>query len=88
MKPEIFDVINQIGLVLGLIATILLAFSTRVGVISRNGNIIFGGLDPMAPPDENEHRVVSSHRRSRLLQPVGWSLFAVSFALQFTATFK
>ena len=88
MKPETFDFINQIGLVFGIIATIILAFATKVGVISRNGTVIFSGLDPMAPSDENEYRVVSSHKRHRLLQPIGWSFFALSFALQFAATLK
>lgn len=88
MKPEAFDVINQIGLVFGLLAAIVLAFATKVGVISRNGTIVFSGLDPLVPAKDNEYRVASSHKRYCYLQPIGWSFFAVSFVLQFTATFK
>ena len=79
--------LNQCGLVVGFVGAILLALSAKVGVLSKDGSIIFSGLDPMAPAETNAKRVQSSHWRHRFLTPVGWLLLASSFALQFAATF-
>jgi hypothetical protein len=78
--------LNQCGLVVGFIGAILLALSAKVGVLSRDGSIIFTGLDPMAPVEANAKRVQSSHWRHRFLTPIGWLMLASSFALQFAAT--
>jgi len=79
--------INQIALVFGAIASICLAMSNSVGVLSKSGNAIFYGLDPMEDPEINTKKVIFSHKRKRILAPVGWLLFFLSFALQFWATF-
>ena len=78
--------LNQIGLVIGFIGAILLAFSNKVGVVSRDGCIIFNGLDPMNPAAENIERVQRSHWRNRFFTPAGWSMLSASFLLQFLAT--
>jgi len=78
--------LNQTGLVIGFLGSILLAFSAKVGVISKNGSVIFDGLDPMDPAADNVKRVRSSHLRNRVLTPVGWIMLATSFFLQFIAT--
>lgn len=79
-------VLNQIALVAGFIGAIFLAFSAKVGVISKNGNIIFNGLDPMEPGELNARRVKSSHWRNKYFTPIGWFLLAASFAVQLWAT--
>jgi hypothetical protein len=86
MSPSIVILSNQVGLALGFVGAILLANSAKLGVISSNGNIIFTGLDPMAPADKNEKRVLRSHWRNRYIMPIGWGLLSLSFLLQFTAT--
>lgn len=78
--------LNQIGLVFGFVGSILLAISTRVGVISRGGSIIFDGLDPMAPSEDNARRVLRSHWRAKYFGPTGWSMLVASFLLQYLAT--
>lgn len=78
--------LNQFGLIAGFIGAVLLAFSTKVGVISKNGSVIFTGLDPMDHPEDNLKRVRSSHWRNRYLTPVGWIMLAISFFVQFVAT--
>lgn len=78
--------LNQIALVLGFVGAILLAFSARVGVISKDGSVIFTGLDPMEPAERNVKRVRASHWRNRFFTPVGWFMLAASFLLQLAAT--
>jgi hypothetical protein len=78
--------LNQVGLIFGILGAVLLAFSNKVGVISKGGSTIFTGLDPMDPPEENLRRVQSSHWRNRYFTPVGWGLLAASFLVQFIAT--
>ncbi len=78
--------LTQIGLVIGFFGSILLAFSGKVGVISKNGSIVFTGLDPMNPAEDNVRHVKQSHWRNRLFTPVGWVLISVSFLLQLFAT--
>ena len=87
MASEISVVLNQIGLVLGMLGSVALAFSAKVGVIQQNGTIAFTGLDPMDPVDVNKRRVISSHWRNRWLTPIGWLFLGASFALQFLATY-
>jgi hypothetical protein len=79
-------ILNQIGLIIGFLGTVALALSTKVGVISKDGSIIFSGLDPLDPADANVRRVRSSHRRNRYLTPIGWGMLAISFFMQFVAT--
>ncbi len=79
-------VLNQVGLVIGFIGAALLAFSNKVGVISKGGSVIFTGLDPMDPAEDNVKRVKSSHWRNRYFTLVGWGMLAVSFLMQFVAT--
>lgn len=79
--------LNQLALVIGFLGSIVLAFSNKVGVISQNGTVIFNGLDPMSPAEENLKRVKSSHWRNRYFTPIGWFMLASSFLLQLTATF-
>lgn len=79
-------VVNQTGLVLGLVAAILLALPPKVGVKSIDGTIIFSGLDPMASTDGNVKRVLASHWRSKFLTPTGFVMLSFSFLLQFAAT--
>ena len=69
--------LNQAGLILGFAAAILLAFSSKVGVISKGGSIIFEGLDPMDPSEDNLKRVLSSHWRNRYFTPLGWGMLDV-----------
>ena len=78
--------LNQIGLVVGFAGAVLLAFSSKIGVISKNGTVIFSGLDPMESADLNLSRVRSSHWRSRVFTPVGWSMLSLSFLLQLAAS--
>lgn len=80
------NILNQLGLVLGFIGAVLLAFSTKVGIVSKDGSVIFTGLDPMDPAEKNLRRVRASHRRNRVLAPVGWVMLAVAFLLQLAAT--
>lgn len=79
-------ILNQIGLVLGFISAVLLWFSSPVGTISKDGVLIFTGLDPMDLPEMNAKRVRSSHWRNRNFTPFGWGMLAVSFLLQLLAT--
>ena len=62
-----------------------MAFSAKVGVISKNG-VIFTGLDPMESSELNEKKVRSSHWRNRVFAPVGWAMLALAFLLQFAST--
>lgn len=78
--------LNQIGLVLGFVGAVLLAFSNKVGVISKGGSTIFTGLDPMDPAEDNLRRVRSSHWRNRYFTPIGWAMLAASFLAQLVAT--
>ena len=78
--------LNQFGLVSGLVGAILLAFSAKVGVISKSGSIIFTGLDPMDPSEQNIQRVRSSHWRNYYFTRIGWLLVIASFLAQFVAT--
>jgi len=80
--------LNQIGLVIGFLGSILLALSGKVGVISKEGSIIFTGLDPMDTAEDNIKRVRQSHWRNRIFTPVGWGMLAMSFFLQLIATFS
>jgi hypothetical protein len=80
------DLLNQAGLVLGFIGSILLAFSAKVGVMSKDGSIIFTGLDPMDPGEINARKVKASHWRNRVFTPIGWSMLALAFLLQLAAT--
>ena len=81
------EFLNQIGLIVGFIGSVLLAFSAKVGVISKTGEIIFTGLDPMAPSEKNKKIVISSHWRNRFFTPIGWVLLALAFLIQLFATF-
>jgi hypothetical protein len=85
MPTPTLHFLNQLGLVSGFIGAVLLAFSAKVGVISKDGSIIFTGLDPMDPSESNVRRVRASHWRNRWLTPVDWYLLALSFLLQFIA---
>lgn len=78
--------LNQTGLVFGFFGTILIACSTKIGVISKNGSAIFFGLDPMDAAEVNVNKVRLSHWRNRFLRPLGWILLSISFLLQFIAT--
>lgn len=80
------SLLNQIGLVLGFVGAILLAVSAKVGVISKDGSVIFTGLDPMDPAEDNLRRVKASHWRNRVIAPIGWCLLAGAFLIQFLAT--
>ena len=79
--------LNQFALVIGFIGSILLAFSSKVGVISKGGSVIFEGLDPMDPAADNLKRVKSSHWRNKWFTPAGWGMLALSFFTQLVATF-
>lgn len=79
--------LNQTALILGFIGSIVLAFSNKVGVISKDGSVIFSGMDPMESAAKNLSLVEKSHRRSRVFTPIGWVLISLSFLLQFVATF-
>ena len=78
--------LNQLGLVLGFIGSVMLAFSTKVGVIGKGGSVIFTGLDPMDTQEENLMKVKASHWRHRFLAPIGWAMLAIAFLLQLAAT--
>ena len=39
--------LNQFGLITGFVGTVLLAYSAKVGVVSKSGSVIFTGLDPL-----------------------------------------
>ena len=86
MWPISPSLLNQIGLVFGLVGAILLACAGKVGVISKGGFTEFTGLDPMDPAEDNLRRVRSSHWRHRYFTPTGWTLLAISFLAQFVAT--
>lgn len=79
--------INQVALVLGFSGSILLAISSKLGVISKDGSVIFTGMDPMEPAEKNLTRVRQSYWRNKFFAPTGWGLLSVSFLLQFIATF-
>jgi hypothetical protein len=79
--------LTQVGLVLGIVGSVLLAFSAKIGTISEGGQIIFNDLDPMRPVEENKKIVLRSHWRNRYFTPIGWFLVAASFCLQYAATF-
>ena len=87
MSANIGTLINQIGLVSGFLGSIILVFSGKVGVVSKNLDIIFTGLDPMKSAEDNEKSVLQSHRRNRFCTPVGWGMLSVAFVLQLIATF-
>lgn len=78
--------LSQVALALGFIGSVLLTFSAKIGTISENGNIIFNGLDPMRPIEENTKKVMHSHWRNRYFTPIGWLFLATSFSLQFANT--
>lgn len=78
--------LNQIGLILGLAGAILLTFSTKVGVLTKNGTVILHGLDPMDSPDLSAQRMLKSYWRNKFFTPAGWLILSLSFLLQFTAT--
>jgi len=80
------ETLNQFGLICGFVGSILLALSTKVGIISKDGSIISSGLDPMDSVSKNMAKVYTSHSRHRYLQPIGWTLLALAFGLQFIAT--
>lgn len=79
--------LTQIGLILGILGAIVLALSVKVGTISKDGQIIFNGLDPMLRAEQNKKKVLKAHWRNRYITPFGWFLLATSFDLQFIATF-
>lgn len=79
-------VLNRVGLIVGFIGAVLLAFSNKVGVRSKGGTVIFTGLDPMKPAEDNVKRVKSSHWRNRYFTPMGWCMLAASFLMQLAAT--
>ena len=79
--------LNQIGLLFGILGAFLLVFSSKTGVISKDGNIIFDGLDPMDSPDLNVKRVIRSHWRNKYFTPIGLVSLFLSFFLQLAATF-
>ena len=78
--------LNQIGLIFGLVGAVLLAFSGKIGVVGKDGAIIFTGLDPMNSSEQNAKTVISSHKRHRIFTPLGWAMIAGAFLLQFLAT--
>lgn len=78
--------LNQAGLIIGFAGAVLLAFSNKVGVISKGGAVIFTGLDPMDPSEDNLKRVKASHWRNRYFTPAGWCMLALSFLIQLAAT--
>lgn len=80
------ELLTQLGLAAGFIGVVLLAFSIKVGIISEGGQIIFHGLDPNHPSDDNEKKVLRSHWRNRYFTPIGWFLLALSFCLQLMGT--
>lgn len=80
------NLLNQVGLALGFLGAVLLAFSSKVGVLSKGGSIVFTGLDPMDPSELNARKVKSSHWRNRVFTPVGWGMLALAFFLQLAAT--
>ncbi len=82
--------ISQTGLIIGFFGSVLLAFSAKVGVISKNGTsvtVILDGLDPMISPEINTKRVLASHWRNRVFTPIGWAMLSISFLLQFSTVF-
>jgi len=80
--------LDRIGLILGFFGAILLACSSRIGVISKNGSVIFNGLDPMESADKNVRCVRWSYWRNRYFTRIGWGMFAISFITQFLATLR
>ncbi|MEI7956548.1 MAG: hypothetical protein WCJ66_15385 [Verrucomicrobiota bacterium] len=87
MSSSLPVLLNQIGLTFGFLGSILLVFSGKVGVISKDGSIIFSGLDPMEPIEGNIKRVRRSQWRNRFFNPIGLGMLAISFLLQLVATF-
>ncbi len=79
-------VLNQIGLVLGFVGSILLSFSNKVGVVTKDGRVRFEGLDDMDSVDKNLGIVERSHWRNRVFTPVGWVMIVLSFFIQLVAT--
>ena len=86
MSAITLSILNQIGLVLGFLGAVLLGFSSPVGTISKDGTVIFTGLDPMDSFELNAKRVHSSHWRNRIFTPLGWGAITISFLLQYLAT--
>ena len=80
------EFLSQTGMVLGFLGSITLAFSVKIGVLGSNGTIIFTGLDPMEPAENNAAKVKAAHRRNRVCAPAGWSMLSLAFLFQFTAT--
>ena len=80
--------LTQAGLVIGFAGAILLIFSNKTGVISKSGSVIFNGLDPMNPSEDNERSVRASRWRNSHFIPIGVSMLAISFLLQFIATLR
>jgi hypothetical protein len=80
------ELLNQIGLILGITGSIFLAFSAKIGVISEGGQIIFTGLDPMQSSEKNKKIVTNSHWRNRFFTPIGWTMLAFAFFAQFVST--
>ncbi len=87
MPKNLSLLLNQIGLVIGFLGAIFLAWSGKVGVKSKDGSVIFTGLDPKEPVETNLKRVQHSHWRNRVFIPIGWAMLAASFLLQLIATF-
>lgn len=83
-------IISQTALILSFLGSVLLAFSAKVGVISKNGKevrLIFNDLDPMISHEINAKRFLLSHWRNRLFIPIGWAMISLFFLLQFSAIF-
>lgn len=79
--------LSRAGLVFGIVGSLLLAFSAKIGTVSKGGQIIFNGLDPMELAEKNKKKVLNSHWRNRYLSPTGWGMLVISFCLQFASTF-
>ena len=86
MNASTLVLLNQAGLVIGIIGAVLLAFSAKEGIFRKDGSVIFTGLDSMESPISNDKRVRSSHWRYRFFTPIGWFMLILSFVLQFTST--
>ena len=76
----------QSGLVCGFVGSVLLFYSTKVGVMMPDGRMRFEGLDDLAPVEENKSKVRSSHWRNKWFTPIGWLLIIAAFSLQFIST--
>ena len=75
-------IIEVIGLTCGILGSLLLFLSTKVGVIMDDGRIRFDGMDDLSDVDERIRKVKASHLRNRLFVPAGWSLISLAFFLQ------